>query len=62
MRSQIGQEGAERLRGGGTRKWELCNVVAEVMVRVVGKMSSRFITGKRESAEQKNAWWFFVKA
>ena len=47
----------------GTRKREFCNEIAKEMVRVVGKMSSRFFISKHVGQwKEKKVWWFVVKA
>ena len=47
----------------GTRKRESCNEIAKEMVRVVGKMSSRFFISKHVGQwNEKKVWWFVVKA
>ena len=46
----------------GTRKRESCNEIAKEMVRVVGKMSSRFFISKHVGQWNEKVWWFVVKA
>ena len=47
----------------GTRKRESCNEIAKEMIRVVGKMSSRFFISKHVGQwNEKRVWWFVVKA
>ena len=49
--------------GVGTRKREFCNEITKDMVKVVGKISSRFFISKHVGQRNgKKVWWFVVKA